>query len=194
MERNINTFTADVIRDEVGVYVSGCSQQISCKVQYVGPERIATDIADTNCTITAQIGQILPLAGSAVPNVLTVKVKDAARGYIWIEKTSYDSGFPECNDCCVALPTLDAPESFGATNGNTLSVTSWDDMPNATNYILEMATDGSFTDAAQIYSGLVTGYTKTGLTNGTTYYFRVKSQASGYNDSEWAFTTATPAP
>lgn len=195
MERNIDVFYASVIKDETGtVYPSGCTQSISCTVEYIGQERVATALSQNSCMITEKIGDILPLAGSATPNVLTIKVKDSVRGFIWIDKTSYDARFGDCNDCCVALPTLATPASFTASNGNTQSITNWNDVPNATNYILEMATNGSFTGATTIYSGSVSGYTKTGLTNATTYYFRVHATAAGYNDSALAFTTATPAP
>jgi hypothetical protein len=194
-ERNIPVFFADVIKDDTGaVYPTGCTQSISCGVEYIGQERVATALSQNSCQITEKIGDIVPLAGSATPNVLTVKVKDSIRGFIWIDKASYDARFGDCNDCCVALPTLATPASFTASNGDTQSIINWDDVPNATGYILEMATDGSFTGATIIYTGSTSGFTKTGLTNGTTYYFRVHATADGYNDSGLAFTTATPAP
>ena len=195
MERNINTFPASLIKDEYGnVTPSGCPVNVSCLAQNFGEERIATAMGENLCAVTSQIGSVLPLAGSAISNVLTIKLKDPVRGFIWVSKTSYDSGFPDCNDCCVALPTLATPENFVATPGDTEVVMDWDDVADADEYVLEMDTNSSFTGATEIYRGAVSAHTETGLVNGTDYFFRVKAIATGKNDSEWAFATATPAP
>lgn len=193
MERNINQVQYDVIMDNFGnVYPSGCAQQVTCEAKNVGEERIATDIAQDVCGISAVPGTVLPIGGSAVTNVLCVKLQIPGVGFIWVDKTSYDANNSQCNECCEALPTLATPANFTASNGDDQSVLNWDDVPNATAYEVEMATNSSFTGATTIYTGAVSGYTKTGLTQGTQYWFRVKATASGYNDSDLAVATATP--
>lgn len=89
---------------------------------------------------------------------------------------------------------LTAPTGFTATPGNTEVVLNWDDMAGADNYVLEMATLSDFTGATVIDEGTVSGYTKTGLSNGTQYYFRVKQQQTGFPDSDWSTDSATPTP
>lgn len=72
---------------------------------------------------------------------------------------------------------------------------TWSSVPNATNYILERATNSGFT------TGLTTLYTgnnlsfnnNTGIFLGTTYYYRVKAQATLYTDSSYGYATATAA-
>lgn len=89
---------------------------------------------------------------------------------------------------------LDAPTGFTATPGDTEVILNWDDMAGADNYVLEMDTLADFSTATVIDEGTVSGYTKTGLVNGTPYYFRVKQQQTGFPDSEWSDDSATPAP
>lgn len=86
---------------------------------------------------------------------------------------------------------LTPPTNFTATPGDTQVVLDWDDMADADNYILEMATAeaGPYTE---IYSGAVSTHTETELVNGTQYYFRVKQQRTGYPDSDWSTDSATP--
>ena len=62
---------------------------------------------------------------------------------------------------------------------------------NVTNYQLGTATSsgGSFTYESV---GNVVSYTKTGLTNGTTYYFKVKAEAGGRTVAESAEVSSTP--
>lgn len=67
----------------------------------------------------------------------------------------------------------------------------WTDDAAATNSIVQMSTAADFTGATEIYNGGLNTYTRSGLTPETLYYFRVKSQASGYIDSAWDSDSAT---
>lgn len=193
MSRNINIVEYDVIKDEFGnVYPSGCAQYIPCDAVKVEEQRVATDISQDACAVVASPGDILPLSGSAVTNVLCYKLQVPNKGFVWVSKTSYDANNEQCNDCCNALTTLATPANFTASNGDDESVLNWDDVPNATGYVVEMATNSSFTGATTIYTGAVSGHTETGLTQGTQYWFRVWATASGYLDSDKAVATATP--
>lgn len=90
-------------------------------------------------------------------------------------------------------PQLIAPQNFIATvNSPTEIDISWDTSTNATNYILERDINSDFSTATQIYSGASTSFADSGLTTDTTYYYRVKAQATGYVDSVWSATSATP--
>lgn len=94
-----------------------------------------------------------------------------------------------------SIPTLSAPGSFAATNGDTQSVLTWAAVTNATNYLVDRATDAGFTTGytTGIYSGSLLTFTDTGRTNGVTYYYRIKAQAAGFADSSYSTTNATPA-
>ena len=96
----------------------------------------------------------------------------------------------------VSTTALDIPTNFAATAGDMQVVLSWDNMPDATNYIIDRALDAAFTSSVtEIYSGgHVASVPDTGLDNGTPYYYRIKSQASGYPNSGYAYDNATPAP
>lgn len=89
-------------------------------------------------------------------------------------------------------PDLAQPENFVATPGDTQAALDWDDVPNADNYVVEQDTTSDFAAPTQIYSGAVSAHTAITLVNGTTYYFRVKAEGVGYDDSPWAHVNATP--
>jgi len=194
MERNISTFEADVIMDSYGVYPSGCTKNITCSAVVIGEERIATDFAENDCGVLANAGDVLPIDGSAIPNVLTVKMYDPnTQSQIWVSKTSFDSNHEQCNGCCIPLSQLATPV-LTAEAGDTLVDLSWPAVTNATNYVLEQDTDFSFGSPTEIYNGALLLYSNTGLTNGVQYYYRLRAQATGYTDSEYGYATATPAP
>lgn len=62
----------------------------------------------------------------------------------------------------------------------------WTSVVGATNYVLERSLDNFATAGTEVYSGALLTYTDTGLTNGVTYYYRVKAQATGQIDSAWS--------
>ncbi|HEY0074454.1 MAG TPA: hypothetical protein VGB77_10150, partial [Abditibacteriaceae bacterium] len=72
-----------------------------------------------------------------------------------------------------SLSTPGAPTNLKATAGNGRVGLTWSAAPGASTYVLRRATSatGPFTTVRGGITG--TGYANTGLTNGTTYYFRV---------------------
>lgn len=89
---------------------------------------------------------------------------------------------------------LSAPGSFSGSPSDGVVALTWDTVANATNYLVDAATDSGFTTnvRAGIYSGSGTSFSDTELSNGTHYYYRVKAQASGFSDSSYSFTDSTP--
>lgn len=90
------------------------------------------------------------------------------------------------------LPALAVPANFTATEGDTQIDLDWDATPSATGYVLERDTDSGFSSPTTVYTGANTDYSDTGLTNGVAYYYRVKAQAAGFNDSDYAVASETP--
>jgi lysophospholipase L1-like esterase len=89
-----------------------------------------------------------------------------------------------------------------ARGTNSVSV-DWSAVTGATGYVFEQSTTSGFTSGTtQLYNGLSAGVTRefqpgytleyhpTGLTSGTTYYYRAKATAAGYSDSPWSTTLA----
>lgn len=79
---------------------------------------------------------------------------------------------------------LDAPANFASSVLNSQVHLSWDDEENATLYTVERSSTSDFSTLEIIYSGSVNSYVDSSdLVQGNTYYYRVKSEAYGYNDS-----------
>lgn len=96
-------------------------------------------------------------------------------------------------DLNVNTTLLDAPENFVATPGDTEVSLDWDEVTGADAYIVERADDDAFTvNVAVVYNDSTSDYTDTELTNGTTYYYRVKATALYHMDSDYATDNATP--
>lgn len=109
----------------------------------------------------------------------------------------------QCCDGIVSAPLelsvnttiLDAPANFVATPGDTEVALDWDEVTGATSYTLERADDAAFTVNTEIvYTGSSTAILDTELTNGQTYYYRVKATALYHADSSYATLNTTPNP
>ena len=93
-----------------------------------------------------------------------------------------------------ALPTCVKP-TLGQAQYITEEGASfqWTENGSATNWVLEYSTDQNFTNATSINRSGIPSYAITGLTAGTTYYVRVKSDCGGGDTSDWSnvvtFTT-----
>jgi Fibronectin type III domain len=92
----------------------------------------------------------------------------------------------------ISAAQLSTPTGFTATGASSTSIAlSWSAVSNATSYTLDRSPDGS-TSWTNQYTGSGLTFTNTGLTTGTTYYYRVKATASGYTDSAYANANSAP--
>ncbi len=91
-----------------------------------------------------------------------------------------------------ATPTLSSPAN-GATNQATSLTLSWGTALYATSYNLQVSTSSSFTSYVVNTTGLTnTSYSLSGISMGTSYYWRVQAvNAAGTSSwsSTWGFTT-----
>jgi hypothetical protein len=111
------------------------------------------------------------------------RVKTVASGH-------FDSPWTNgSNGCLVDLPSASPPPGITVptTDGDGDYVVSWQaSVSNGVSYVLEEATDGSFTAGLrEAYSGPDVSATITGRANGATYYYRVKATGMAYKDSVW---------
>ena len=101
----------------------------------------------------------------------------------------------DTNGSYTAITALGNVGSFTATPGNAQVALSWAAVTNRDHYQIDRATDSGFTTGVVtgVYTGTGTTYTDTGLTNGTTYYYRIKAIGIGrYSDSA-SYATANAA-
>lgn len=92
------------------------------------------------------------------------------------------------------ITQLNTPTNFTATAVSQTQINlAWDAVASATGYVVDRATNSSFTTGlvSGIYSGSGTSHNATGLTAGTTYYFRVRATAAGFTDSNYATASGT---
>lgn len=96
-----------------------------------------------------------------------------------------------------SAPVLSSP-SNAATSQVTAPTLIWSAVSGATNYGLQVSTDANFITTTVNLTGLTTlNRTLTGLTEGTTYYWRVNasnSAGTGAWSSIFSFSTLTTAP
>jgi hypothetical protein len=81
------------------------------------------------------------------------------------------------------MPKLNAPVLALTVNSSTAITADWLAVTGATGYVLERATQSDFSNASVVYSGALLTFQSTGLTEGVTYYFRLRAEATGYADS-----------
>jgi len=96
-----------------------------------------------------------------------------------------------------SAPTANAAIGISQTDFTA----NWSSVAGATSYVLDVATDAAFTSFVPGYSnlnvGLVTNYNVTGLTCGTTYYYRVRAvgcAATSPNSNVITVTTSICCP
>lgn len=110
--------------------------------------------------------------------------------------TASASGSFSTDGSFVAASALGNVSGFTVTPGNSQNALSWSAVANSTRYQVDRATDSGFTTGVTlgIYIGTGTSYTDTGLTNGTTYYYRIKAIGTvRYKDSaSYATGNGTP--
>lgn len=92
-----------------------------------------------------------------------------------------------------AAPTAPAaPQGLSAVPGNGQAVLSWNAATGATSYNVKRATTSSGTYTTIASGVTATSYTHTGLTNGTTYYYKVSAVNSVGSSSDSAAVSVTP--
>lgn len=88
---------------------------------------------------------------------------------------------------------LTAPDNFIASAGENQVELDWDTVTGATSYTLERALDAGFVSGlTTVYTGASTAILDDELTNGVTYYYRVKATALYCADSPYSTDNATP--
>lgn len=120
--------------------------------------------------------------------------------YYYKVKAVNSSGASAYSNEASATPTAPAgvpaaPTGLSATAGNTQVNLTWTASSGATSYEVYRGTTSNGQNATPIATGITaTSYTNTGLTNGTTYYYKVKavnsSGSSGYSNEASALPTA----
>lgn len=105
---------------------------------------------------------------------------------VWYEHIIDNFGMP-------VTPALSAPAD-NAAGLSTTPTLSWNTSSGATSYRLQVSTDVNFSSTVVDQSGLLTtSFQVMGLSNGTTYYWRVNAtNSTGTSDwsSVWQFSTA----
>jgi len=87
-----------------------------------------------------------------------------------------------------------APTGLSATAGNAQATLSWSAASGATSYNVYRGTTAGGESTTAIATGITTtSYTNTGLTNGTTYYYKVAAVNSSGTSSLSNEASATPA-
>ena len=82
-----------------------------------------------------------------------------------------------------SLPAAPATVTYPSTNCGDNFTVAWTAVSGATSYILQRATDGNFTDAADVFTGSSTSFGQAVLP-AATYYYRVRS-SNGCGLSNW---------
>ncbi|WP_238403866.1 S-layer homology domain-containing protein, partial [Paenibacillus paridis] len=94
----------------------------------------------------------------------------------------------------VNLPDAPAnPQNLVAASGDRQATLSWNAVADATQYRIYVATDPSQLSTAEVASVTSSTYNVQNLTNGTTYYFVVKSENSGGLSAASNQVSATPS-
>jgi hypothetical protein len=87
-----------------------------------------------------------------------------------------------------------APTGLTATAGNSQVALSWNASSGATSYNVYRSTSSGGEGSTPIASGVTsTSYTNTGLTNGTTYYYKVAAVNTAGTSGQSTEASATPA-
>lgn len=145
------------------------------------------DYADSPANVVTGIG----IGGLDVGDLnFPIKLRQHASTASTAGQISSDGTF----SACTALADV---TSFVATPGGTQVALSWAAVTNRTYYRIDRALDAGFTSGVALdISPLLTAtsLTDTGLTNGVTYYYRIKAVGTyRYKDSaSYATANATP--
>lgn len=160
---------------------------------------IATDAVDTNAnTFTIQQVTGFEAASAAVQAALgrisriatdkatLIALAVAASMHLVAHTEGQPAGSSGDNVVSVSTQTLSTPTLAAVTGGASGQVAlSWGAISNATNYVVDQATNIGFTTGVSlgVFSGSALLATIGSLTPGGTFFFRVRAQGTNYNDS-----------
>ena len=136
--------------------------------------------------------------GSNVTSYQSAGLTESTTYYYRVRSTiggsndSTNSATASATTQAVAAPT--APSGLGATTASSSQINlSWtDNSGNETGFEIDRATNSAFTSGLTTFTvgSNVTSYQSTGLTESTTYYYRVRSTIGGTNDSTSSSTAS----
>ncbi|MGO8673986.1 MAG: choice-of-anchor tandem repeat GloVer-containing protein, partial [Capsulimonadaceae bacterium] len=89
---------------------------------------------------------------------------------------------------------LSAPTGLAATAGNAQVGLSWSSSTGATSYNVYRATSSGAEGSTTIGTASTTAYTDTGLSNGTTYFYKISAVNGEGTSAQSSETSATPEP
>ncbi len=119
--------------------------------------------------------------------------------YVWYKDGAGNADTTPYSDSITLDTTAPTNGTLSATAGNAQVSLSWSGISDATSGIESYklvystgAAPASCSSGTQIYSGMATSYTHTGLTNGMAYYYRACAIDNAQNTSTGATASATP--
>ncbi len=180
--------TGDYVLDLEGF--SGFSSSVNLSVSGL-PSGATSSFSANNITPTAS-------------STLTIDPGTAAIGSYTITVTANGGGITRTLDLALSISStnlgavsLNSPTD-GATDEGVNTPLSWNAIPNAVSYEVEVATDMAFSNIVYTETGIPgTSTTASGLAISTTYYWRVRAVNDCLTDawsSVWSYTTQSTPP
>ena len=164
--------------------VNGTDFANNSVVQWAGSPRTTTYVNSTQLTAAISATDIL-ITGTASVTVYNPdddSTSNALNFIVGIPRKVYLPAISKRWPPIPDAPTLNAINNAGSGSYNV----SWSTVDLATSYLLQEATNASFTSPTTVYSGSGTSWSAGGKSAGT-YYYRVKASNS-YGDSGWSNT------
>ena len=127
------------------------------------------------------------------PPLVVSNLEDDIEYMFRITRNCCDGVLSTALELTVNTTILAAPANFTAPPEDSGVVLTWDAVTGADGYVVERAEDAAFTvSLTTVYTGSSVSYPNSGLTNGTTYYYRVKATAINHADSAYTTVSVTP--